>query len=433
MKIDNFDLQMFSDHYKEKVQLNEELEVVEPEASPPTEPAPLLTSIKLFSEEEVRFHKAVISEVLFRLTDPTGSEENREEKRISLYRESSETDKKGELLDSAQLGDLFQNRLGRIRRISRSFEQEVVEFSTKGRVHATDRTLNVDIDFRISRNILSDQQIIRRFQVKDPLVINYNTTLASLSEKKFRFDIDSDGLSDQVSLLKKGSGFLALDRNNDGKVNNGSELFGTKSGNGFKDLMIYDTDGNGWIDENDPIFDKLRVWVKNDSGEDRLIGLGEVGIGAIYLGNVETPFTLTDSENEERLGILKQSGIFLKENGEAGIVQNIELAVEAAEPEAPQYKSMDENAFRKDYSEYEVKTEEERETPFAAPGKEEAAGQSDDAQADLLRQLRQLESRLKHSIGTDEHKKLLARIDLLKAKLSVSEGYEIQRLFNTLG
>lgn len=233
--------------------------------------------------------------------------------------------------------------------------------------------------------------------------------------------------------MKKGSGFLALDRNNDGKVNNGSELFGTKSGNGFKDLMIYDTDGNGWIDENDPIFDKLRVWVKNDSGEDRLIGLGEVGIGAIYLGNVETPFTLTDSENEERLGILKQSGIFLKENGEAGIVQNIELAVEAAEPEAPQYKSMDENAFRKDYSEYEVKTEEERETPFAAPGKEEAAGQSDDAQADLLRQLRQLESRLKHSIGTDEHKKLLARIDLLKAKLSVSEGYEIQRLFNTLG
>ncbi len=40
------------------------------------------------------------------------------------------------------------------------------------------------------------------------------------------------------------------------KINDGSELFGTSSGDGFKDLATYDEDENGWIDENDSIFSK---------------------------------------------------------------------------------------------------------------------------------------------------------------------------------
>ena len=41
----------------------------------------------------------------------------------------------------------------------------------------------------------------------------------------------------------------ALDINEDGKINDGKELFGTASGNGFGDLAAYDQDNNGWIDE----------------------------------------------------------------------------------------------------------------------------------------------------------------------------------------
>ena len=37
------------------------------------------------------------------------------------------------------------------------------------------------------------------------------------------------------------------------------KLFGTSSGDGFKDLAEYDEDGNGWIDENDSIFNRLKV------------------------------------------------------------------------------------------------------------------------------------------------------------------------------
>mgnify|MGYP000465316364 CR=1 FL=1 len=52
-------------------------------------------------------------------------------------------------------------------------------------------------------------------------------------------------------MLQGGSGYLALNKNGDGVINDGSELFGTASGDGFYDLSMYDEDGNGWIDEND--------------------------------------------------------------------------------------------------------------------------------------------------------------------------------------
>lgn len=85
-------------------------------------------------------------------------------------------------------------------------------------------------------------------------------------------------------LLAKGSGFLALDKNGDGLVNNGSELFGTKSGNGFADLAVYDSDGNSWIDEADAIFSKLKVWTKDVKGNSILMSLKDADVGAIYLG-----------------------------------------------------------------------------------------------------------------------------------------------------
>ena len=52
---------------------------------------------------------------------------------------------------------------------------------------------------------------------------------------KTDFDVDSDGQADKGVDAAAGSGFLALDKNSDGKVNNGSELFGAQSGNGFAD------------------------------------------------------------------------------------------------------------------------------------------------------------------------------------------------------
>ncbi len=86
-----------------------------------------------------------------------------------------------------------------------------------------------------------------------------------------------------MNLLKSGSGFLGLDSNNNGRIDNGKELFGTQSGDGFADLARYDSDGNGWIDEGDPVYARLKVWLKDASGADKVISLADAGVGAIYL------------------------------------------------------------------------------------------------------------------------------------------------------
>jgi hypothetical protein len=144
--------------------------------------------------------------------------------------------------------------------------------------------------------------------------------VVSISNVKHTFDLDLDGQSDTFSFVGEGSGFLALDKNKDKKVNNGSELFGPKSGNGFNELRAYDTDKNNWIDENDAVFNDLLIWTKDEAGEEKLFTIKEKNVGAIYLGAIETEFDLNEA-------LLKESSIYLKEDGDVGTVSEIDLVV----------------------------------------------------------------------------------------------------------
>jgi hypothetical protein len=217
---------------------------------------------------------------------------------------------------------------------SYEWEQESTSFSTVGTVKTSDgRELNFNINVGMSREFeqyYSENLDIASFTMCDPLVINMDTDAAELSDQTFYFDIDADGELDEISGLGAGSGYLALDKNGDGIINDGSELFGTASGNGFKDLAEYDDDGNGWIDENDAIWSKLQIWTKDEDGNDRLYRLADKGIGAICLQNVATDFTLKDDEGQTK-GAIRNTGIFLYENGMAGTVQHVDVAKYAME------------------------------------------------------------------------------------------------------
>ena len=168
---------------------------------------------------------------------------------------------------------------------------------------------------------------VQEYIKTDPLMINLDTNIGSVSDQKFFFDLDSDGKEEEISFAGKDSGFLAWDKNGDGKINDGSELFGTKSGDGFKDLAEYDEDGNGWIDENDRIYSQLKVWTKDENGNDRLIDLKDADVGAIYLRNADTQFSLKDDENKLNAEI-KKTGIYLKEStGAVGTLNHVDLVV----------------------------------------------------------------------------------------------------------
>lgn len=209
------------------------------------------------------------------------------------------------------------------------YESESSSFISGGKVLTADgREIDFSVQLNMSREFYTEQSISIRAgdALKDPLVVNFSGTAAQLSQTKFSFDIDSDGQQDQISFVAGGSGFLALDKNGDSLINDGSELFGAKTGSGFAELAQFDEDNNGWIDENDTVFEKLRIWTKDASGSDRLFALGEKGVGALYLGHVDSPFALKAEDNSV-LGQVRSSGVFLREDGSAGTIQQIDLAV----------------------------------------------------------------------------------------------------------
>lgn len=209
-------------------------------------------------------------------------------------------------------------------------ESENTAFSSMGMVKTSDgREINFNIDIEMSRSYTEAHSLFSQENViyMDPLVINMDVGTASVSDQKFYFDLDADGKEEEISYLGKGSGFLALDKNGDGMINDGSELFGTKSGDGFADLAAYDKDGNGWIDENDEVFHHLKVWTKTEDETDRLVDLKEAGVGAIYLGKTNTQFSLNNSKTNENNAVIRSTGVFLKESGEAGTIQHVDFSV----------------------------------------------------------------------------------------------------------
>ncbi|MFU8788598.1 MAG: hypothetical protein ACNA7G_06175 [Methylobacter sp.] len=209
-------------------------------------------------------------------------------------------------------------------------ESEKTSFSAMGQIKTAD---GKSIDFSIQLNMSREFRMETSLTITagdpekiDPLVINFNGNAAELSETRFEFDLDADGTTEQIAMLKPGSGFLAWDKNNDGVINDGSELFGPTTGKGFAELAAHDSDGNGFIDEADPIYSKLRIWQRYEDGSEQLIALGDKNIGAIYLGHVSTPFQLRTADNQS-LGEITDTGIYLTEDGKVGTIQQIDLSV----------------------------------------------------------------------------------------------------------
>jgi len=209
-------------------------------------------------------------------------------------------------------------------------EQEITTFASSGTAFTEDgRVIDFNVELSMTRSFMQETNIFTAETpafMTDPLVINLGSGVTEVTDQKFLFDIDSDGKEDEISFVKEGSGFLALDKNGDGKINNGSELFGTKSGDGFKDLAAYDEDGNGFIDDNDDVFKKLLIWTKDKAGNDKLISAKEAGVGAIFLGSASTDFSLKNMQTNATNAQIRQTGIFLKEEGGVGTIQHVDIA-----------------------------------------------------------------------------------------------------------
>ena len=208
-------------------------------------------------------------------------------------------------------------------------QEQSASFQTTGQVvtedgRTIDFNMNVHMSSRFEAYYRESFDLQRAVNLCDPLVINLDSSPATVSDQTFYFDLDGDGVEENIHKLNSGSGYLALDRNGDGEINDGSELFGTVSGDGFADLAKYDKDGNGWIDENDEIWKHLKIWVQTENGPE-LYSLAEKGVGAICLNKVPTYYTQYGKDGEVD-AVVRSTGMFLYENGRAGSMQHLDLA-----------------------------------------------------------------------------------------------------------
>jgi hypothetical protein len=209
-------------------------------------------------------------------------------------------------------------------------EVQAASFSAEGTIRTADgQNIKFSLSLEMRREYHQESSLSFRAGdavQKDPLVVNFNGASAELTSTKFSFDLDIDGTQDDISFVQPGSGFLVLDKNQDGIVNDGSELFGPGTGDGFSELAAYDSDHNNWIDEKDPVYDQLSVWTKNETGEDQLSSLQSKSIGAIYLSSVSTLFDLKDSDNTLK-GQIAATGIYAEESGRVKTIQHLNIAV----------------------------------------------------------------------------------------------------------
>lgn len=207
-------------------------------------------------------------------------------------------------------------------------EYHSLDFSSTGKVVTKDgREIDFQVNLHMSRARYESSSIdLRVGNFVDPLVLHFDGPVSELNDEKIELDLDFDGTPESFHLPGAGSGFLVFDRNENGLIDDGSELFGPASGNGFRELGLLDEDGNGWIDEGDQAFSKLQIWSFDADGNGTLSGLLDKDVGAIYLGNVHTSYEVT-SESGDTAGNMKAAGTYLKESGGAGVIHELDVRV----------------------------------------------------------------------------------------------------------
>lgn len=150
------------------------------------------------------------------------------------------------------------------------------------------------------------------------------------------FDFDGNKLAEKTAWVGADDGLLALDRNGDGRINDGSELFGNNTrlangqlaANGFQALAELDANADGIINNQDAAYATLRVWRDvNGNGyseASELITLEQAGVVSIGTGYSES--TVVDGNQNEH----RQVGTIVLENGTASTATDVWFRIDTA-------------------------------------------------------------------------------------------------------
>jgi len=173
----------------------------------------------------------------------------------------------------------------------------------------------------------------------DPLVFDLDgdgiETTGITSGAAITFDLNGDGVKTGTGWVSPDDGFLVLDRNGNGTIDSGLEMFGSNTiksngqtaTDGIDALRDFDSNNDGVIDASDPIFSQLRIWrdLNQDgiSEEGELITLSEAGITSISLKGTTTNTNLGNGN------IGSATTTFTRSNGTTGTAANLNLVADS--------------------------------------------------------------------------------------------------------
>jgi hypothetical protein len=142
----------------------------------------------------------------------------------------------------------------------------------------------------------------------DPLILDLDGDGIETSQigGGVRFDHDANLFAEESGWLSGDDGFLVLDANGNGKIDDGGEFFGGAGQTGAEELAGYDSNGDGKINAADVIWNDLRVW--EDADEDGVTDAGEL-LSLADLGIAEFNLSVTD------VGIRTPQGTSLLDKG----------------------------------------------------------------------------------------------------------------------
>ncbi|MDR1367229.1 MAG: hypothetical protein LBJ76_00735, partial [Candidatus Accumulibacter sp.] len=166
---------------------------------------------------------------------------------------------------------------------------------------------------------------------RDPLALDLDgdglETTGFSAQNPIWFDHDINGSAEGTGWLNSDDGFLVLDRNGNGTIDDGSELFGDhtplndgsgNAANGFAALAQEDSNADGLVNNQDAHWNDLRVWRDlnqdgiSQSGE--LFTLSDIGITGI---NIASEGASNDQGNGNQVSA---TGSFIWADGHEGIV-----------------------------------------------------------------------------------------------------------------
>jgi len=169
-----------------------------------------------------------------------------------------------------------------------------------------------------------------------PLVLDLDgdgINLSSLDEG-VAFDLFGGGAKVKSAWIARGDGWLVLDRNGNGEIDDATELFGNVSGHvhhadGFQALGELDDDGDGLVDARDPGFFTLRVWrdvnADGKSAPAELAALSDLGIRALVVAATRVKESRSWDVDGNQIPLL---GSFIRTDGSKGMLADAYLRFE---------------------------------------------------------------------------------------------------------